>query len=244
MSSTEREAAAVTEGWWARLAGKVPACNPHDLFTTEHSDWKRGWLAAQQVLRHVPSVVDHLVPEEDRVRLQRTGPPAFTLIARPTMDGWWLAYDGRCPSLHFFTDRIGDREGLFAFYRGFWRSPEEMDVFRWAGPVELENALTKGDKMNEPEKNAASTHEACSLHEVGRPAKDGDHPKIKIRVWWTCSNYFRHEHRWRWQAYVCGAAQWCLLRAWAWIEKEKKVKCGPTARSAASTGTEGGSNGN
>ena len=53
-------------------------------------------------------------------------------------------------------------------------------------------------------------------------------PRIKIRVWWTCSDYVRHEHRWRWQAYGCGAAQRCLIRAWAWIAKEKKVNLGPT----------------
>ena len=29
----------------------------------------------------------------------------------------------------------------------------------------------------------------------------------KIRIVWTCSNWVRHEHRWKWTAAICGWVQ-------------------------------------
>ena len=77
---------------------------------------------------------------------------------------------------------------------------------------------------------ASATPDDVRLRKRWFPAAAAeDQRRIRIRVGWTCSDYVRNEHRWRWQAYACGAAQWCLIRAWEWIAKEKKVNRGPTA---------------
>jgi hypothetical protein len=31
--------------------------------------------------------------------------------------------------------------------------------------------------------------------------------KIRIRMFWTCSDFVHHEHRWRWTAWLCGRWQ-------------------------------------
>lgn len=50
--------------------------------------------------------------------------------------------------------------------------------------------------------------------------------KKKIRFIWTCSNFVRHEHRWKWSAWICGRCQYFRARlkyeialVFRWIEE-------------------------
>lgn len=42
------------------------------------------------------------------------------------------------------------------------------------------------------------------------PIQASRHKKRRIRYYWSCSEFVRHEHRWKWTAWLCG--RWQLLR--------------------------------
>lgn len=47
--------------------------------------------------------------------------------------------------------------------------------------------------------------------------------KRKIRIVWSCSPYFHHEHRYKWTAYLCGRLQY-LCFALLWLESKIKTR--------------------
>lgn len=36
---------------------------------------------------------------------------------------------------------------------------------------------------------------------------------MKLRLCWTCSDFVKHEHRWRWSAWLCGRLQALMNRS-------------------------------
>ena len=55
--------------------------------------------------------------------------------------------------------------------------------------------------------------------------------KRRIKPCWTCSDYVRHEHRWRWTAWICGRIQrlWLAIRRALVLSVEYEVHTTDTA---------------
>ncbi len=46
--------------------------------------------------------------------------------------------------------------------------------------------------------------------------------KKKIKFIWTCSNFKKHQHRWKWTAWLCGRIQYYLALAMYFNKTKEK----------------------
>jgi hypothetical protein len=47
--------------------------------------------------------------------------------------------------------------------------------------------------------------------------------KRKIRIVWTCSDFARHKHKWKWTATICGRIQFIWSRIKLIFKKDRRV---------------------
>jgi len=132
-SRSDRNSHAVVNG--QTVCGVMLECNTLLVY-----DWVTACPECRQIL----------AKENEGVFLGKTQSPCSDFwVSGPTVEGWWLSFDGEDPWIHFVTT-LAYRKELCVFWHGFWRTVSELEGHTWQRIILPNTATMAGDEIALP----------------------------------------------------------------------------------------------